>query len=122
MSKRLLRCGTITSIKTNRPQAKFCHVGDSKLKIANLASFQDASFAGRLAGFKINVRRCHCAHLDHTRFFPLSWMCKKQTAVSHSSAEPENVSPGAGLRVDGLPAQQFGSVCWKHFPVSQGKP
>ena len=31
-------------------------------------------------------------------------MCKKQTAVSHSSTESEVISLDAGLRMDGLPA------------------
>ena len=31
-------------------------------------------------------------------------MCKKQTAVSHSSTKSEIISPDAGLRMDGLPA------------------
>ena len=31
-----------------------------------------------------------------------SWMCKKQTAVSHSSTESEIISLDAGLRMDGL--------------------
>ena len=31
-------------------------------------------------------------------------MCKKQTAVSHSSKESEIISLDAGLRLDGLPA------------------
>ena len=33
-----------------------------------------------------------------------SWMCKKQTTVSHSSTESEIISLDAGLRMDGLPA------------------
>ena len=45
-------------------------------------------------------------------------MCKKQTAVSHSSTESEIISLAAGLRLDGLPALElwdlivsvFGSV------------
>ena len=37
-------------------------------------------------------------------FVPISWMCKKQTAVSHSSTESEIISLDAGLRMDGLPA------------------
>ena len=35
---------------------------------------------------------------------PVSWMCRKQTSVSHSSTGSEIISLGAGLRVDGLPA------------------
>ena len=31
-------------------------------------------------------------------------MCKKQTAVSHSSTESEIISVDAGLRFDGIPA------------------
>ena len=35
---------------------------------------------------------------------PISWMCKKQTSVSHSSTESEIISLDAGLRLDGFPA------------------
>ena len=31
-------------------------------------------------------------------------MCKKQTSVSHSSTESEDISLDAGLRMDGTPA------------------
>ena len=34
-------------------------------------------------------------------FVPISWMCKKQTSVSHSSTESEIISLDAGLRLDG---------------------
>ena len=37
-------------------------------------------------------------------FVPISWMCKKQTSVSHSSAEAEIIFLDAGLRMDGIPA------------------
>ena len=37
-------------------------------------------------------------------FVPISWMCKKQTSVSHSSTESEIISLDAGLRLDGIPA------------------
>ena len=40
---------------------------------------------------------------SHT-FVPISWMCKKQTSVSHSSTESEIISLDAGLRMDGIPA------------------
>ena len=32
----------------------------------------------------------------------MSWMCKKQTSVSHSSTEAELVSLDAGLHIDGI--------------------
>ena len=34
----------------------------------------------------------------------MSWMCKKQTSVSHCSTESEIISLDAGLRSDGIPA------------------
>ena len=37
-------------------------------------------------------------------FVSTSWMCKKQTLVSHSSTEAEVVSLDAGLRMDVIPA------------------
>ena len=47
-----------------------------------------------------------CIFGSHT-FVPLSWMCKKQTAVSHSSTESEIISLDTGLRLDGLPALEL---------------
>ena len=41
---------------------------------------------------------------------PVSWMCKKQTSVSHSSTDSEIISLDAGLRMDGLPAHDL----WGH--------
>ena len=35
-------------------------------------------------------------------FFHISWMCKKQTSISHCSTESEIISLDAGLRMDGL--------------------
>ena len=46
----------------------------------------------------------HCAFFGSHTFVPISWMCKKQTSVSHSSTEPEIISLDAGLRLDGIPA------------------
>ena len=40
-------------------------------------------------------------------FVPISWMCKKQTVVSHSSTESEIISLDSGLRLDGLLALEF---------------
>ena len=37
-------------------------------------------------------------------FVPISWMCMKQTSVSHSPTESEIISFDAGLRLDGIPA------------------
>ena len=40
-------------------------------------------------------------------FVPISWTCKKQTSVSHSSTESEYISLDAGLRLDGLLALEL---------------
>ena len=34
----------------------------------------------------------------------ISWLCKKQTSVSHSSTESETISLDAGLRMVGISA------------------
>ena len=44
-----------------------------------------------------------CIFGSHT-FVTRSWLCKKQTSVSHSSTKPEIISLDAGLRLDGIPA------------------
>ena len=49
------------------------------------------------------LRGTLCVFGSHT-FVPGSWMCKKQTSVSHSSTESEIISLDAGLRLNGLPA------------------
>ena len=46
---------------------------------------------------------------------PLSWMCKKQTSVSHSSTESEIISLDAGLRMDGIPALDFWDLVTEVF-------
>ena len=49
----------------------------------------------------------HCAFFGSHTFVPISWMCKKQTAVSHSSTESEIISLDTGLRLDGLLALEL---------------
>ena len=68
-----------------------------------------------------------CVFGSHT-FVPISWMCKKQTAVSHSGTECEIISLDTGLRLDGLPALElwdlivsvFGNI--SHISDRTGKP
>ena len=47
-----------------------------------------------------------CVFGSHT-FVPISWMCQKQTSVSHSSTESEIISLDTGLRLDGLLALEL---------------
>ena len=86
-------------------------------KKCRLGLFQDSDFAGDLEDSKSTSGGTLCIFGSHP-FVPLSWMCKKQTAISHSSTESEIVSLDTGLRLDGLPALElwdlivsvFGSV------------
>ena len=55
-----------------------------------------------------------CAFSGVTRWC-LSWMCKKRTSVSHSSAEAEIISLDAGLRMDGISALTLGDLVIEIF-------
>ena len=68
--------------------------------------FQDSDFAGDLEDSKSTSGGTLCIFGSHT-FVPISWMCKKQTSVSHSSTESEIISLDTGLRLDGLPAVEL---------------
>ena len=65
--------------------------------------FQDSDFAGDLEDSKSTSGGTLCILGSHT-FVPNSWMCKKQTSVSHSSTVSEVISLDAGLRMDATPA------------------
>ena len=68
-----------------------------------LGLFQDSDFAGDLEDSKSTSCATLCIFGSHT-FVPISWMCKKQISVSHSSTESETISLDAGLRLDGIHA------------------
>ena len=68
---------------------------------ADWGLFQDIDFAGDLADSKSISSGTLCVFGSRT-FGLTSLMCKKQTAVSHSSTESEIISLDTGLRLDGL--------------------
>ena len=72
----------------------------------DLGLFQDSDFAGDLEDSKSTSGGTLCIFGSHT-FVPVSWMCKKQTSVSHSSTESEIISLDTGLRLDGLLALEL---------------
>ena len=84
---------------------QYCHVGNTA-KLCRLGLFQDSDFAGDLEDSKSTSGGTLCVFGSHT-FVPISWMCKKQTSVSHSSTESEIISLDTGLRLDGLPALEL---------------
>ena len=81
---------------------QYCYVGNTA-KQCRLGLFQDSDFAGDLEDSKSTSGGTLCIFGSHT-FVPISWMCKKQTSVSHSSTESEIISLDAGLRMDVIPA------------------
>ena len=77
-----------------------------EIPLCRLGLFQDSDFAGDLEDSKSTSGGTFCIFGSHT-FVPISWMCKKQTSVSHSSTESEIISLDTGLRLDGLPALEL---------------
>ena len=92
---------------------QYCHVGNIA-KQCRLGLFQDSDFAGDLEDSKSTSWGTICIFGSHT-FVPISWMCKKQTAVSHSSTESEIISLDTGLRLDGLPALELWDLIYSVF-------
>ena len=72
-------------------------------KQCRLGLSQDSDFAGDLEDLKSSSSGALCVLGSHT-FVPISWMCKKQTSVSHSSTESGIISLDEGLRLDGKTA------------------
>ena len=103
MHKRLNRL--ISYIHHTSEYKQYCHVGNTA-KQCRLGLFQDSDFAGDLEDSKSTSGRILCVFGSHT-FVPISWMCKNQTAVSHSSTESEIISLDTGLRLDGLRALEL---------------
>ena len=101
--KRLNRL--ISYIHHTSEYKQYCHVGNTA-KQCILGLFQDSDFAGDLEDSKSTSGGTLCVFGSHT-FVPISWMCKKQTAVSHSSTESEIISLDTGMRLDGLPALEL---------------
>ena len=101
--KRLSRL--ISHIHHTCEYKQYCYVGNTA-KQCRLGLFQESDFAGDLEDSKSTSGGTLCIFGSHT-FVPRSWMCKKQTSVSHSSTESEIISLDAELRLDGIPALEL---------------
>ena len=55
--------------------------------------------------------------LGSRTFVAISWMCKKQFSVSHSSTKSEVISPDAGLRIDGILALDLWVWLLKYYTL-----
>ena len=74
-------------------------------------------FCRRPIRFKINIRWI-LVHIWKWYIRTKSWMCKKQTSVSHSSTDAEILSLDAGLRTDGIPALDLWDLVFEVFHSS----
>ena len=86
--KRLARL--ISYIHNTSEYRQYCYVGNT-IQQCRLGLFQDSDFAGDVEDSKSTSAWVLCIFGSHT-FVPISWMCKKQSSVSHSSAEAEIIS------------------------------
>ena len=84
---------------------QYCYVGNTAQQCI-LGLFQDSDFAGDIEDSKSTSVGILCIFGRHT-FVPKSWMCKKQTSVSHSSTEAEIIFLDAGSRMDCISALTF---------------
>ena len=80
---------------------QYYHLGNTA-KQCRFGLFHDSDFAGEVEDSKSTSGGTFCVFGSHT-LVPISWICKKQTAVSHISTESEIISLDTGLRLDGLP-------------------
>ena len=74
---------------------QYCYVGNTA-KQCRLGLFKTPILRGDLEDSKSTSGGTLCVFGSHA-FVPISWMCKKQASVSHSSTESEIISLYAGL-------------------------
>ena len=80
-----------------------------QFKIADWVFSKTLIFAGDFEDSKSTSGWILCMFGSRT-CVPISWMCKKQTSVYHSSTGSEITSLDAGLRMDGIPALDLWDV------------
>ena len=101
--KRLARL--ISYIHHTSEFRQYCYAGNTAQQ-CRLGLFQDSDFAGDIEDSKSTSGGLLCIFVRHM-FVPISWMCKKQTSVSHSSTEAEIISLDARSRMDCITALTF---------------
>ena len=79
---------------------QYCYVGNTARQCRQ-GLLQDSDFVGDLEDSRSTSGGTLCVFGSHT-FVPISWICEKQTSVSHSSTESEIISLDARLRLDGI--------------------
>ena len=89
-----------------------------RLKISNLVYSKMLHLKASCEIQKATSEGVLCVFGKHT-FVPISWMCKKQTAVSRSSAESGNTSIHARLRMGGIQALHHARLNMGGVPTLQ---
>ena len=102
--KRLARL--ISYIQHTCAYKQYCYDGNTAQHCRS-GLFQDSDFAGDML-----------CNFGSRTFVPTSWMCKKQTSVSHCSTEAEVISLDAGLRMDGIPGVDLWNLVFEMFDYS----
>ena len=102
--------------KLARSITKWTRACDKRLNrpspfIHHTSAYKQYCYVGNTAkqcrlGLNIYIK-WNIVHFWSQTFVTISWMCKKQTSVSHSSTESKIISLDAGSRLDGLPALDF---------------
>ena len=88
---------------------QYCHVGNTAKQCRPGTCFKTLT-SREILKIRNPLQEEHCAYSEVMHFLQISWMCKKQTAVSHSSTESEIIFLDTGLRLDGLPFSVLGNV------------
>ena len=92
-------------------------IGD-KLHDCAIMLYTDADFAGNLRDSK-STTGVYMALVGPHTFAPFGAISKSQSAVSHSSTEAEVIALDHGIRVEGLPAQEFWDTVMPIFDEKQ---
>ena len=95
--KRLFRLMSYLNVTKSWGQTNW--VGDP-IETCKLYLFVDASFAGDLTDSK-STKGAILVIVGPNTWVPITWICKKQGAVSHSSSEAEIISLEAATRMEG---------------------
>ena len=103
----------------NRTKEMFqqCWVGDP-IEDCILAACSDASYADALQDAK-STSGAVIVLLGPRTFVPLTWLCKKQGAISRSSTEAETLALDMMMRLEAIPIQSlFDQILEALYPES----
>ena len=91
----------ISCTECTKDWVQHCIVGD-KPEQSKIAMFVDASFAGGQQDSK-STSGAFLFLCGPNTFVPITWLCKKQSAISTSSSESQVIALDTGLKLEGIP-------------------